>query len=122
MDRKLVEFEIRFYEGIIKNRPNYVDALIPLADAYTRNGELTKGLSIDQRLSRLCKRDPIVFYNLACSYALVGKKRLAISKLRKSVELGYHDLEHLKRDPDLKSLHQDTGFEEVVRMLSKVDA
>ncbi len=111
MDRKNIDFEIRFYERILKERPNYVDALMPLADAYTRKGLFKEGLEIDRRLSRLCRRDPVVFYNLACSYALVGQKKRAIQTLKKSVMLGYRDYAHLRKDPDLKVLAGDPEFD-----------
>jgi tetratricopeptide (TPR) repeat protein len=105
------DFEITFYEGVLKRRPEYIEALIPLAEAYTRKGLYEKGLEMDQRLSKLCKEDPIVHYNLACSYALVGKKKEALKALRRSVELGYCDFAHLRRDPDLKGLHGDPDFD-----------
>ena len=104
------DFEISFFEGLVKKNPNFVDALIPLAEAYTKKGLYRKGLVIDKRLARLKKKDPIVHYNLACSFALVGEKEEAFLALGRAVKLGYHDFEHLKRDPDLKSLHDDPRF------------
>ena len=35
---ELLEFEIQFYEKLLRAYPNFVDALIPLGDAYTRHG------------------------------------------------------------------------------------
>ena len=123
MNRKLQikeqEFEIRFYEGVVKRSPNYVDALIPLAEAYTRYGLYEKGLEIDKRLSVLCKNNPIAFYNLACSFALVGKKRSALSALKQAIELGYRDFSHLRRDPDLKSLRGSAAFEKLIKQCQK---
>ena len=67
-----LDFEISFLEGVLKHRPNYIDALAPLAEAYTRRGFFEKGLEIDKRLAFLCQDDPVVHYNLACSYVLSG--------------------------------------------------
>jgi hypothetical protein len=119
-DRKkkeeLGDFEITFYEGVLKRRPDYVDALIPLAEAYTRKGLHEKGLEMDQRLAELCKEDPVVHYNLACSYALVGKKKEALKALRTSIEMGYCDFAHLRKDADLKSLHEDPEFQSMASL------
>ena len=112
-DRKGVDFEIRFFEGVIKESPDYIDALIPLAEAYTRSGLYEKGLEIDKRLSHLCKNNPVVYYNLACSYALVGKKGEAVKALTKAISLGYDDFKHLRKDADLKILHGLPAFEKL---------
>ena len=104
-----------FYEGVLKERPDYVEALIPLAEAYTRSGFYEDGLKIDRRLSRLCAEDPVVHYNLACSLALVGKKTDALIALRKAIRLGYSDFIHMRKDRDLKSLHANLQFEKLFR-------
>ncbi len=111
-----LDFEIRFYEGIVEHRPQYIEALIPLAEAYTRKGLVKKGLEIDKRLAVLCQDDPIIFYNLACSRALVGHKKEALAALKRAIELGYRDFEHLLKDLDLKSLHQDSDFKQILRL------
>jgi tetratricopeptide (TPR) repeat protein len=110
-----LDFEIDFYERLIKTNPDYVEALIPLAEAYTQKGRIHEGLEIDKRLSRLREDDPVVHYNLACSYALVGEKEAALAALRMAVSLGYDDWKHLVKDPDLKSLHDDAAFKALLR-------
>lgn len=114
-----MDFEISFYEGLVTERPNYIEALIPLAEAYTRKGLYEKGLLIDKRLARLCSDDPTVFYNLACSHALIGDKKKALSALKEAFRLGYDDLAHLRNDKDLKSLHGNPGFESLTASLKK---
>ena len=119
MKREVKDFEISFFEKLVKDNPNYVDALIPLAEAYTKAGFYEKGLQMDKRLVKLRKNDPTVHYNLACSLALSEKKDEAIAALEKAIELGYHDFDHLKRDPDLKELYNDPRFK--LLMIKKVD-
>ena len=109
-----MNFEISFYEGVVRQKPNYVEALIPLAEAYTRKGLHEKGLEIDRRLARILKDDPVVHYNLACSYALLEKKAESLKALRRAIRLGYCDLEHLKNDSDLKCLHTEPAFQKIL--------
>ena len=111
MIRKTEDFEISFFERLIKEDPNYVEALIPLAELYTRKGLYDKGLAIDRRLAGLRKNDSTVHYNLACSLALTGGTEEALKALERALELGYSDVDYLKRDPDLKSLWQDPRFQ-----------
>ena len=109
-----IDFELRFFEGIIKQNPDYIEALIPLAEIYTRHGFYKKGLEMDQRLAKLCQDDPVVFYNLACSCALLGRKREALNALKRAIKLGYRDFDHLLKDPDLKGLHVEPDFKKAL--------
>lgn len=111
MHRQTSDFEISFFEKLVSLKPNYVDALIPLAEAYTRRGFYAKGLEVDERLVKLRKDDPTVRYNLACSLALSGRKEEAIQTLECAITLGYNEFDHMRRDPDLKSLHGNSQFE-----------
>ena len=36
--KEQLDFEISFFERLVKKDPDFVDALIPLAEAYTRKG------------------------------------------------------------------------------------
>lgn len=114
MTQETPDFEISFFEGLVQKNPMYVEALIPLAEAYTKRGLYEKGLRIDKRLARLRKHDPVVRYNLACSFALVGKKEEAFLTLKRAVKLGYNEFEYLKKDPDLKSLRGDPRFQSLL--------
>ena len=112
--KEQLEFEIDFFERLVKENPDFIDALIPLAEAYTRKGQHEKALTIDKRLSRLRPKDPTVQYNLACSYALLGEKERAFETLERAIQVGYKDFEHLKRDSDLKSLRSDPRFQSLI--------
>src|ERR1039458_4785190 len=68
--RRDLDTSIEFMEGLVRRDPDYVDALQLLGDHYTQRGRYTEGLKVDEHLSRLEPHDPLVFYNLACSYSL----------------------------------------------------
>jgi len=108
------DVEQSFFEGLVRRDPNFVDALMPLAELYTKKGLHEKGLEVDERLSKLRPQDPVVHYNLACSFALCGKKEEAFRALERAIELGYDDFEHLKKDTDLKSLRGDPRFKSLL--------
>jgi tetratricopeptide (TPR) repeat protein len=114
-----LEFEIRFLEGVARRDPDYVEALQILGDAYTKTGQWEKGLEIDMRLSQLCPKNPLVFYNLACSYSLMRRLDEGLDALQTAVKLGYDDARWLSRDPDLKNLRTDRRFESIRRDISR---
>ena len=114
-----LEFEIRFFEGVAHRDPNFTEALQILGDAYTKTGQWEKGLEIDQRLARLCPDNPLVFYNLACSYSLLKHLDEAFAALAEAVKLGYDDARWLIKDPDLNNLRSDNRFEKIRTVLTK---
>jgi tetratricopeptide (TPR) repeat protein len=111
--RRDLDIEIGFIEGVVQRDPQYVEALQVLGDDYTRRGRFENGLKIDEKLARLRPDDPTVHYNLACSYALMGQFDAAVSALCDAMDQGYSDFKWLMKDPDLKKLRADQRFKTV---------
>ncbi len=113
------EFTVWFLEGILEEYPSYIECLMCLGNAYTVNGMYEKGLKIDLRLARLKPRDPLVHYNLACSYSLLGRINESLESLDKAVNLGYNDLKHLENDSDLDILREEEGYNKLINKLKR---
>ena len=116
--KELLGFEIGFYERLIQEHPNFVDALMALGEAYTRRGWYEKGLAVDLKLTQLKADAPIVWYNLACSYSLLHRHDEGLQALRQALALGYDDFKYLEKDPDLVSLRRSTQFRRFLETLS----
>jgi tetratricopeptide (TPR) repeat protein len=121
---RALDLQIQFMEGVVRRDPEYVDALQLLGDHYTQRGKYSQSLKVDERLARLQPDDPLVYYNLACSYSLNRQYDLAVEALEKALNLGYHDLNWLAKDPDLRQLRKHSLFrrirERIRRMKIKV--
>lgn len=119
-----IEIKISFMEGIVRRDPEYVEALQVLGDFYTARGRYGRSLEVDQQLSRLEPRDPLVFYNLACSYSLNGEVSAALTALEQALTLGYRDFKWLARDPDLRTVRKHPQYRElqakIRRMLVRI--
>ncbi len=111
------EFEIRFFESVLEHDPDHEESLVYLGHCYTARGDVERGLEMDLRLQRLRPTDPVVHYNLGCSYALLGRNDEAIAALERAVELGYRDALHMAQDKDLENLHRDPRFMKLIRSL-----
>lgn len=107
-----VDFEIHFIEGVLKNSPDFVQALTALGDLYTRKCFYDKGLEIDRKLAELKPFDPLVFYNLSCSYSLLHELEKSFEALRRAVKYGYKDFTYMEGDSDLINLRQDNRFQQ----------
>ncbi|MCK4993668.1 MAG: tetratricopeptide repeat protein [Candidatus Omnitrophica bacterium] len=112
-NKSIMDFEIEFFEKLIKENPDFVDVLIPLAEAYTKAGNYGKGLVVDKRLSELRPDDAIVHYNLACSFSLMTNINEAMEALKKAVNFGYDDFDYMSIDQDLLNVRNDSSYKEI---------
>jgi tetratricopeptide (TPR) repeat protein len=115
-----LDIKISFMEGLVRRDAQYVEALQILGDHYTQRGRFEDGLKVDQRLSQLQPRSPIVFYNLACSHSLTGEMDQAASALEQALNLGYRDFTWLAKDPDLNPLRQHPLFRTIESKIQKM--
>ncbi len=115
-----LDIKIKFMEGLIRRDPGYVEALQILGDHYTQRGLYDRSLHVDQQLSHLQPRDPLVFYNLACSYSLTGELDMAAASLDKALSLGYRDFNWLSRDPDLRRLRNHPVYQSIRDKIRKM--
>jgi hypothetical protein len=73
------------------------------------------GFMVDLELTRLKPDDPQNWYNLGCSHALVGQRAEAFAALNRAVDAGYTDVDWMRKDKDLESLHGDPAFEAILQ-------
>jgi len=111
------EFEIAFYESVLRRNRGYTDVIELLAGLYTKQGRIADGLRMDRRLVRLQPANPTAHYNLACSLALTKRNGAALRALQQAIELGYSDGDWMQQDPDLDALKRRPEF---VKLLSKL--
>ena len=113
------EFTIWFLEGVLEKYPTYVECLMYLGNAYTATGMYEYGLKADLKLARLRPKDPLVHYNLACSFSLMGRLNESLESLEKAIDLGYNDLTYLMNDSDLDSLRNEESYKVLINKLKK---
>ena len=114
-ERPQVDFELEFFEQLLRSVPDFADVLRAQASNLTMKGRLTDGLRVDQKLVTLRPADPTAHYNLACRYALLKQRDLALHTLRRAVELGYRDFHYIAQDRDLDSIRKDPRFRQLLR-------
>lgn len=112
----LSTFEVGLSRAVLESNPQDVRALEMLGQALTRAGRHDEALEADLRLAGLRPKDPVAFYNLACSYSHLDNLDAAFDALHRAFDLGYRDYRHLLRDPDLENVRKDRRFK---RLLDK---
>ncbi len=115
-----LDVKISFLEGLVRRESQWVEALQMLGDYCTLRGKFEKSLEVDRQLSRLQPRNPLVFYNLACSHSLNREFAQAVAALDRALALGYRDFHWLARDPDLRPLRQHPLYRTIKSKIRKM--
>ena len=84
-------------------------------DSHGMNG-LIRSLSgyLDSLLDHLDRRNPVVWYNLGCSYSLVDDMEKSLDALRQALALGYDDFDFMLKDSDLAAVRRMREFKELL--------
>lgn len=119
---RALDIQIQFMEGVVRRDPRYVEALQLLGDNYTKRGRYTEGLDVDERLAELEPENPLVFYNLACSYSLTDQCERAADAIERALGLGYRDFNWLTKDSDLKKLRAHPRYKAIRETIRAIKA
>jgi len=110
-ERGVARQAVEALDRSLKKVPEDVRARIHLAGNYALLGRVEDALREANLAVALRPNESTVLYNLACVFALVGRKSEAMDALRKASEIGYHDRNWARRDPDLAVLRDDPEFD-----------
>ncbi|MFH1111332.1 MAG: protein kinase [Planctomycetota bacterium] len=77
-------------------------------------GEKQRGLEWAERALTADPNEPLVRYNVACTYALLGQVEKALDCLERAVDLGGSWLAWGENDPDLNSLRNHSRFKAIL--------
>jgi tetratricopeptide (TPR) repeat protein len=114
-EQSQLDFELDLFSRILDRDPCFEDVLRAHAGNLASRGLYARALQYDRRLVRLQPERPIPWYNLACSYSLLGMIEPGLTALQKAIELGYPEIDRALRDPDLIALRRDSRFARVIR-------
>ncbi len=81
----------------------------------TEAGRGEQGLREAERGLAESGDDPLILYASACYFARFGDRKLAVELLRRATDAGYTNYAYLEHDPDLRPLHTDPGYQDIVQ-------
>ncbi len=91
-----------------------------LAHAYSRLKDHNKAIECYRKVIDLDEEGrPGAYYNMACSFAKLGKIDDAIQALRKGVDEGYKDWKWMLMDGDLAPLRDKEEFKKIIEEMKK---
>lgn len=94
--------------------------LVGEADVFYKNKEYKKSVEKYNEAFSIEQKSPEDLYNAACSAALLGNNKVAFQWLQLALNKGWSNVNHLTSDSDLKSLHNDKKWTQLVSDMQKV--
>lgn len=79
-----------------------------------RSGHLPEALAVCQQAVDIAHFSATANYNLACFQAQSGQADECLKSLRRAIELGFRDANHITQDADLIPVRERPGFAELV--------
>jgi serine/threonine protein kinase/Flp pilus assembly protein TadD len=106
---------LQVYPRYLSKHPDDARAHMFFAANLVQVGKKEEGKIEAARALELSPGDPVMMYNAACFYGVLGEKRLAIESLRNSIASGNENYEWMKRDPDLDSIRNEPEYLELIK-------
>jgi serine/threonine protein kinase/Tfp pilus assembly protein PilF len=106
--------EVDVLQNQLQHFPDDVRARVLLAADLANFGDAEGAVMQVKIAVAMRPSDANVLYNAACTYGVLRMKAEALDAFRKAVEAGYSNKDWSKKDPDLRILHDDPEFKELV--------
>lgn len=112
---------IRSIEKTIQRSTSYyrVKHYERLAHLHRNLNQFDKTIEYYKKALSITRKEPTLYYNLACAYATAKKQKEAIETLKKAVQEGYKDYQWMLLDRDLDYIKKTPEFKKIVEELQK---
>ena len=110
-NEKAIEY---YFKSLDLNR-DYHYTYLNLSAIYIEEREFYKSI---ERLSEGISYNPyaeVLYYNRACSYAILGMEEKAIKDIRKTLILKPSSINWVLKDKDFKELYNNKSFQEIIQ-------
>src|SRR5271163_4304956 len=106
--------EVEVLQNQLQHFPDDVRARVLLASDLANFGDAEGAVMQVKIAVAMRPSDANTLYNAACTYGVLRMKAESLDAFRKAVEAGYSNKDWSKKDPDLRILHDDAEFKELV--------
>jgi tetratricopeptide (TPR) repeat protein len=88
------------------------------ASVLIRLGEKERSKEWTHQAMTLAPNDPLVLYNAACNWALLGERDHALDGLERAIDAGVAVADWIKHDPDFESLRTHPRFQAILKQIA----
>ncbi|MFZ0916864.1 MAG: tetratricopeptide repeat protein [Candidatus Udaeobacter sp.] len=112
------EVAVECIEKHLELNPDEARAYSLGASVLIRLGQNERSKQWTQQAMTLAPADPLVLYNAACNWALLGEPDHALDGLERAIEAGVAVGDWIKHDPDFASLRGHPRFQAIVTRIA----
>ncbi|RME04851.1 MAG: tetratricopeptide repeat protein [Planctomycetota bacterium] len=112
---KKYEEAIKYFNYAIKLQPGQANYYFARGNTYLSLKQFAKAKRDYLKTIVLDPQFSAAYYNIACIYALQKNKKEAIKWLTQAIYHGFQDYQHMRKDPDLRSLWGDPRFKRLLQ-------
>jgi len=102
------------YQKALSIQQDAVPVLNNLAIVYMAKRDYEKAVSVFNRIADLQPDNASVYYNIACMYSIQNRTKESLDSLKRAVEKGYDNWDHIKADKDLKNIRNSLYYKEIM--------
>ena len=110
------EEAISNYKMALHHNKDFEESYINISTAYLSTKQFDLALKYLNILKSINPSHPLLHYNLACYYSLLGKTAMGMEALKEAIQNGFNDQKMLKSDPDIENLRQSRQFGELKKL------
>ena len=112
------ELAVKSIEKHLELNPDEARAYSMGGSALIRLGETERSKQWTEQAMKLAPKDPLILYNAACNWALLGEHQRALDGLERALEAGVAVGDWLWHDPDFESLRNHPRFQTIVKRIA----
>jgi adenylate cyclase len=116
--RHVNQVAVECIEKHLELNPDEARAYSLGASLLIRLGQNERSKQWTQQAMTLAPADPLVLYNAACNWALLGETDHALDGLERALEAGVAVGDWIKHDPDFASLRRHPRFQAIVKRIA----
>src|SRR5215472_3433925 len=116
--RRANQVAVERIEKHLELNPDEARAYSLGASVLIRLGQNERSKQWTQQAMTLAPADPLVLYNAACNWALLGETDHALDGLERAIEAGVAVGDWIKHDPDFASLRGHSRFQSVLKRIA----
>jgi len=116
--RRANEEAVASIERHLEFNPDEARAYSLGASVLIRLGETERSKKWTHQAITLAPNDPLVLYNAACNWALLGERDHALDGLERAIDAGVAVADWIRHDPDFESLRTHPRFQAILKQIA----
>ncbi len=109
--------QAKLIEEHLERHPDDARACIMGASASANVGDSERSAYYAARAMAVDPEDPMVLYNVACAFGILGKNKECLDALERAVNRGWGDKAWLEHDSDLDSVRKEARYLKLIRAM-----